>query len=243
MSAMPSARCGVPAGEPSLLYTEDARQRMTPESGHTCNGVCTCPAAWIGTLALRMRCVNGACSIPCNVPLALQCSLDRERHQGEHAMSCWTPEAMCRGLRQKRMNLTKTIRKLPINQDGQRAGYYVHDDLSSVDIKYDDPSVGLASEQGPTVLLSVCNVTHHNAAPLTHDHSSCWACPKRDDECPSPWLQCRRSRRLTMMPCAAEPHYHDRLHQPPQPGDFHVHAGGLLHRCALPQPLHCVTSL
>lgn len=42
---------------------------------------------------------------------------------------------------QKRMNLTKTIRKLPINEDGQRAGYYVHDDLSSVDIKYDDPPV------------------------------------------------------------------------------------------------------
>lgn len=43
---------------------------------------------------------------------------------------------------QKRMNLTKTIRKLPINEDGQRAGYYVHDDLSSVDIKYDEPTVG-----------------------------------------------------------------------------------------------------
>lgn len=43
---------------------------------------------------------------------------------------------------QKRMNLTKTVRKLPINEDGQRAGYYVHDDLSSVDIKYDEPTVG-----------------------------------------------------------------------------------------------------
>lgn len=42
---------------------------------------------------------------------------------------------------QKRMNLTKTIRKLPITEDGQRAGYYVHDDLSSVDIKYDEPMV------------------------------------------------------------------------------------------------------
>ena len=42
---------------------------------------------------------------------------------------------------QKRMNLTKTIRKLPIHEDGQRAGYYVHDDLSSVDIKYDEPKV------------------------------------------------------------------------------------------------------
>ncbi|CAL5224040.1 g6662 [Coccomyxa viridis] len=38
----------------------------------------------------------------------------------------------------KRMNLTKTIRKLPINEDGQRAGYYVHDDLSNAAIQYDD---------------------------------------------------------------------------------------------------------
>lgn len=42
---------------------------------------------------------------------------------------------------QKRMNLTKTIRKLPIDEEGQRAGYYVHDDLSSLDIKYDEPKV------------------------------------------------------------------------------------------------------
>ena len=42
---------------------------------------------------------------------------------------------------QKRMNLTKTIRKLPITEDGQRAGYYVHDDLSNVNVKYDEPQV------------------------------------------------------------------------------------------------------
>lgn len=42
---------------------------------------------------------------------------------------------------QKRMNLTKTIRKLPINEDGQRAGYYVHDDLSNAAIQYDDAKV------------------------------------------------------------------------------------------------------
>lgn len=42
------------------------------------------------------------------------------------------------------MNLTKTIRKLPINEDGQRAGYYVHDDFSNVDIKYDEPTVRVA---------------------------------------------------------------------------------------------------
>ena len=39
------------------------------------------------------------------------------------------------------MNLTKTIRKLPITEDGQRAGYYVHDDLSNLNIKYDEPQV------------------------------------------------------------------------------------------------------
>jgi hypothetical protein len=53
------------------------------------------------------------------------------------------------------MNLTKTIRKLPINQEGQRAGYYVHDDLSSVDIKYDDPSVRASSTPGLLLLLSI----------------------------------------------------------------------------------------
>ena len=42
------------------------------------------------------------------------------------------------------MNLTKTIRKLPINEDGQRAGYYVHDDLSNAAIQYDDAKVILS---------------------------------------------------------------------------------------------------
>ena len=50
---------------------------------------------------------------------------------------------------QKRMNLTKTIRKLPINEDGQRAGYYVHDDLSNAAIQYDDAKV-------PILALSIC---------------------------------------------------------------------------------------
>jgi serine/threonine-protein kinase RIO1 len=39
------------------------------------------------------------------------------------------------------MNLTKTVRKLPINEEGQRAGYYVHDDLSNINIMYDEPTV------------------------------------------------------------------------------------------------------
>ena len=42
------------------------------------------------------------------------------------------------------MNLTKTIRKLPINEDGQRAGYYIHDDLSNAAIQYDDAKVILS---------------------------------------------------------------------------------------------------
>ncbi len=38
---------------------------------------------------------------------------------------------------QKRLNLTKTVRKLPISQDLQRQGHYIHDDRQ-LDIKYDD---------------------------------------------------------------------------------------------------------
>ena len=34
------------------------------------------------------------------------------------------------------MNLTKTVRKLPITSDLQRKGYYTHDDKQP-DIKYD----------------------------------------------------------------------------------------------------------
>lgn len=37
----------------------------------------------------------------------------------------------------KRLNLTKTVRKLPISQDLQRQGHYIHDDRQ-LDIKYDD---------------------------------------------------------------------------------------------------------
>lgn len=37
---------------------------------------------------------------------------------------------------QKRMNLTKTVRKMPINADLERKGYYTHDDKPA-EIKYD----------------------------------------------------------------------------------------------------------
>lgn len=37
---------------------------------------------------------------------------------------------------QKRLNLTKTVRKLPIDENFERKGYYTHDDHPT-DIKYD----------------------------------------------------------------------------------------------------------
>ena len=45
---------------------------------------------------------------------------------------------------QKRLNLTRTVRKLPINENMERAGHYIHDDRP-VDIKYDEHEVGLGS--------------------------------------------------------------------------------------------------
>ncbi len=36
------------------------------------------------------------------------------------------------------MNLTKTVRKLPIHQNLERGGFYQHDDLSTLNVKYDD---------------------------------------------------------------------------------------------------------
>ena len=43
----------------------------------------------------------------------------------------------------KRLNLTKTVRKLPITEDMRRAGYYMHDDgAANRDIKYDDEEGG-----------------------------------------------------------------------------------------------------
>lgn len=38
---------------------------------------------------------------------------------------------------QKRLNLTKTVRKLPINDQLERTGHYIHDDRQ-LDIKYDE---------------------------------------------------------------------------------------------------------
>lgn len=38
----------------------------------------------------------------------------------------------------KRLNITKTVRKLPLKEDGGRAGYYMHDDLANQPVVYDE---------------------------------------------------------------------------------------------------------
>ena len=43
---------------------------------------------------------------------------------------------------QKKINLTKTVRKLPITQELERAGNYVYDDRQ-LEIKYDDHQVSV----------------------------------------------------------------------------------------------------
>ena len=48
---------------------------------------------------------------------------------------------------QKRLNLTRTVRKLPINDQLERMGHYIHDDRQ-LDIKYDElPDVSHSSLQ------------------------------------------------------------------------------------------------
>ena len=39
----------------------------------------------------------------------------------------------------KRVNITKTVRKLPLKADGERAGFYMHDDLATAPVVYDAP--------------------------------------------------------------------------------------------------------
>ena len=54
---------------------------------------------------------------------------------------------------QKKINLTKTVRKLPINDQLERAGHYLYDDRQ-LEIKYDDPAV----RPLPCVLSGACRV-------------------------------------------------------------------------------------
>ena len=60
---------------------------------------------------------------------------------------------------QKKINLTKTVRKLPINDQLERAGHYLYDDRQ-LEIKYDDPAVRpyLVSFLGPAGRL--CSQAH-----------------------------------------------------------------------------------
>ncbi|KAK9832652.1 hypothetical protein WJX81_007592 [Elliptochloris bilobata] len=57
----------------------------------------------------------------------------------------------------KRLNLTKTIRKLPIGQDLNRAGYYQHEDVSALHIEYDAFGAHNMSDA-------------EYSTPITHDH-------------------------------------------------------------------------
>ncbi len=82
---------------------------------------------------------------------------------------------------QKRMNLTKTVRKLPITSDLQRKGYYTHDDKAP-DIKYDTeeqqvraspPAVCLSANR--TLLLQMCRP--QSTAPTVSIIGSSWQWP------------------------------------------------------------------
>ena len=82
---------------------------------------------------------------------------------------------------QKKINLTKTVRKLPISEGGERAGHYIHDDRQ-LDIKYDHPAVcfaAMASVPDPCTILcpiyigfwtqarhKVVGIIQHNDKPI-----------------------------------------------------------------------------
>lgn len=48
---------------------------------------------------------------------------------------------------QKKLNLTRTVRKLPIDANLERAGHYIHDDRV-LDIKYDEELQVSAEKNG-----------------------------------------------------------------------------------------------
>ena len=47
----------------------------------------------------------------------------------------------------KRLNITKTVRKLPLKSDGERAGFYMHDDLATAPVIYDAPGAVAAAAE------------------------------------------------------------------------------------------------
>jgi len=49
----------------------------------------------------------------------------------------------------KRLNITKTVRKLPLKADGGRAGFYMHDDLAAAPVVYDAPGTVAPSATTP----------------------------------------------------------------------------------------------
>jgi hypothetical protein len=55
---------------------------------------------------------------------------------------------------QKRLNLTKTVRKLPITEDLQRRGYYMHDQ-KEVPIKYDSEETQVRAPTLHAILLLI----------------------------------------------------------------------------------------
>ena len=94
---------------------------------------CACLAKRVGSPAsILQQCPTSSC-----------CLVIARSHMRSHIHRHCVSYMQC--VLQKRMNLTKTIRKLPIDEDGQRAGYYVHDDLSNAAIQYDEAKVSLPS--------------------------------------------------------------------------------------------------
>ena len=70
---------------------------------------------------------------------------------------------------QKRLNLTKTVRKLPINDQLERTGHYIHDDRQ-LDIKYDElPEVCLRA----ATLINIAVTAYWLFAIIFAD---CWHC-------------------------------------------------------------------
>ena len=80
---------------------------------------------------------------------------------------------------QKRMNLTKTVRKLPITTDLQRKGYYTHDDKAP-DIKYDTEEQQVRSRPRravrPVQAQSLRACTCHQCAASAGRLSFCVTC-------------------------------------------------------------------
>eukprot|EP00891_Asterochloris_glomerata_P001965 jgi/Astpho2/1965/Aster-00474 len=77
----------------------------------------------------------------------------------------------------KRLNLTKTVRKLPISQDLQRQGHYIHDDRQ-LDIKYDDlPAQKTHGNISLSLRLYLRIMEHHTLCGLQENDTVNYAAP------------------------------------------------------------------